>query len=489
MKMEKNFVTYEEFGAVGDGVTDDMPAIVACHAYANEHGLDVVGREGANYYIGGKDLTAVIKTNVRWGSARFTVDDRNLERITQSCFHVAPDGERFTPAIASLRRGQERVEFPHEGNVYVRVYNQNRSVYIRKGLNQNNGTPASDCFAVDAKGNVTGSINWDYDTVTDAYAISTDDPPIVIEGGIFTTIANNQPSFYRYHDRNISINRSHVTVCGLTHYIEGEGDQGAPYSGFLDVEETLDVTLEDCLMTAHKTYWTASKIPGQQVPMGSYDISVTAVIGMRLIRVRQTTDITDKRYWGLMGSNFAKEFLMEDCEMSRFDAHMGVTNGCIRRCRLGYMGVNLIGFGEFWIEKSTFLCDRTVSFRSDYGSFFHGTLTMKNCIWVPTVGEGKKTAEILHARNEGDHDFGYECGMPRTMVIDGLVIDDRHLTHDGLIYSLFPNYDKDFSPNKPYPYGTPKHVIAKGIRALSGREIHAFVNPLQYPALSEFTLD
>ncbi|MBO7176528.1 MAG: hypothetical protein J6W14_04080, partial [Clostridia bacterium] len=103
--------------------------------------------------------------------------------------------------------------------------------------------------------------------------------------------------------------------------------------------------------------------------------------------------------------------------------------------------------------------------------------------------EGKKTAEILHARNEGDHDFGYECGMPKAIVIDGLVIDDRHLPHDDLTYSLFPNYDKEFSPNKPYPYGTPKQVIAKGIRTLSGREIRAFVNPLQYPALSEFTLD
>ena len=488
MTTEKRYVTYEEFGAVGDGVTDDMPAIVACHAYANEHKLEVVGREGANYYIGGRDLTAVIQTNVRWGDARFTVDDRNVERITQSCFHVAPDGERFTPDITSLRRGQEKVEFPHEGNVYVRVYNRNRLVYIRKGLNKNNGTPASDCFAVDAEGNVTGSINWDYDTVTDAYAISTDDAPIVIEGGIFTTIANAQPSFYNYHSRNIAVTRSHVTVRGLTHYITGEGDQGAPYSGFLTVNETLDVTLEDCLMTAHKTYWTESKIPGQQVPRGSYDISVTAVIGLRLIRVRQTTDISDKLYWGLMGSNFSKNFYMEDCVMSRFDAHMGVTNGQIKHCRLGHMGTNLIGFGEFLIEDTTFVCTRTVTFRPDYGSFFHGKVTLKDCVWIPTLDESRVGAEILRAQNEGDHDFGYECGMPATIVIDGLLIDDSHLTNPNLVYYLFPDYDAEFAPDKPYPYGTPKQVIAGGIRSRAGREIRPFRKPEQYPDLAGLTL-
>ena len=31
-----NVVTYEEFGAVGDGKTDDQKAIVAAHAAANK---------------------------------------------------------------------------------------------------------------------------------------------------------------------------------------------------------------------------------------------------------------------------------------------------------------------------------------------------------------------------------------------------------------------------------------------------------------------
>jgi hypothetical protein len=32
-------VSYEAFGAVGDGVADDLPAIVEAHAFANAHDL------------------------------------------------------------------------------------------------------------------------------------------------------------------------------------------------------------------------------------------------------------------------------------------------------------------------------------------------------------------------------------------------------------------------------------------------------------------
>ena len=46
----KNYVTYEEFGAVGDGVADDFAAIYKAHEYANESGLAVKASDtyGAN---------------------------------------------------------------------------------------------------------------------------------------------------------------------------------------------------------------------------------------------------------------------------------------------------------------------------------------------------------------------------------------------------------------------------------------------------------
>lgn len=58
-----DYVTYEEFGAVGNGKADDFEAIVKTHEYANQNGKSVFANETATYYIGGADKTAYIMTN------------------------------------------------------------------------------------------------------------------------------------------------------------------------------------------------------------------------------------------------------------------------------------------------------------------------------------------------------------------------------------------------------------------------------------------
>ena len=38
--------------------------------------------------------------------------------------------------------------------------------YIRRGLNENNGSPQRDCFILRRDGSIEGAIDWDYDTIT-----------------------------------------------------------------------------------------------------------------------------------------------------------------------------------------------------------------------------------------------------------------------------------------------------------------------------------
>ena len=466
--MEKRIAVYEDFGAIGDGVHDDIEAIKACHEYANANGLEVYATDGKTYYIGGKDITVTVKTSTHWGKASFIIDDRSVENIESVVFRVMGDGEVFTPDITSLTKNQEKVEFSHTGRVFVRVFNENKRVYIRKGLNQNSGNEASDCFTVDGDGKVLCGINWDYPTITGAYAKSIDDAPIVIEGGIFTTVANQAESFYNYHFRNIVVERSNVTICGITHLVEGEGEHGAPYKGFIMANECANFTLKDCLLTPHFIYETQSAIPGKTVPMGTYDININAVIGLTLSGVKQTKDINDKSYWGLMGSNFSKDVLLEDCEISRYDAHCGVTNATIKNCKLGWQGVNLIGFGEFVIENSSVTAGSFINLRPDYGSFFEGTIKVKNCTWTPTA----RNPFIIAGLNTGDHYFGYTCSMPHYIEIDGLFVDEATSTMWGPLYIL-PNYDPNFEPGKPYAYVVPETVKIRNISAASGRDLDA----------------
>ena len=476
--MEKKiFVTYEDFGAVGDGKTDDMPAIVRAHEYANEHSLPVRAQEDATYFIGGRALVATVGTDVDFGEAHFVIDDTELEDIKAPIFRIARQTEEFSPAITSLKKGQKRIEFPHEGNVYVRVFNDNKKIYIREGVNQNSGTAQNDCFLVDAEGDILTDIDWDYDEITRAVAYSVDERPLTVRGGIFTTIANRWKSEYAYHARNFLVERAHVTLEGIRHYVTGEGEHGAPYGGFVNVVSTCDVTVKNCLFTPHFTY--SVTLPTGISRMGSYEISANATIGFHMISIRQSIDIMDSRYWGLMGTNFCKDMTLDDCIISRFDAHMGVTNVTVRGCTLGHMCFLLIGHGTCLVEDTHAFGDSLINMRPDYGSFFDGELTVKNCTWKPR----NTHPVVLGASNNEMHDFGYECRMPHTFLIDGLTIEDENLDNSYTELYILPEFDRNFSEDKPFRVVPTKRLILKNIRTNSGKIPQITKNPNLYPGL------
>jgi len=75
MTSKDNIVTYEAFGAIGDGVNDDLPAICEAHEYANANGFSVKTKPAATYHLGSKALTVIIATDTDWSTSRCTIDD------------------------------------------------------------------------------------------------------------------------------------------------------------------------------------------------------------------------------------------------------------------------------------------------------------------------------------------------------------------------------------------------------------------------------
>lgn len=471
----KDYLTYEEFGAIGDGKNDDFTAIIACHDEANRTNTPVKARDGATYYIGGKDATAVIKTDVDFGSAKIVIDDRNVEKNTSYVFSIESDYKTVPIELGPIKKLQKKLDFPHEGNVFVRIFNDNEKVYIRKGLNRSDGTATTDVFCVDADGNIYPSIDFDYPTVTRADMKSTDDKPITVRGGIFTTIANHQESFYRYLQRGFQVSRSHVTIRDFEHYVEGELEQGAPYHGFIRANYAFDLTVRDALMTPRFIYWTASKIPGRDVPMGSYDLSFWSSIDVKCINITQTIDITNNKYWGIYTSNFCKNLYLENCIFSRFDAHMGVTNATIKNCTLGHQSIQLIGHGEFLIENSTVKANsgNFINLRCDYGSTFDGNITIRNCKFDTMA----KNIRVVSENNEGDHNYGYPCYYARSITVDGLsIICNKELSADDMRFSILSD-GKGTNAEMPFPYIPPETLTVSNVKADNGLNYVISYNP------------
>lgn len=474
-------VTYEAFGAKGDGKTDDLGAIVKAHDHANRHKLPVRADDTAIYYIGGRDQTAIIQTDTDFGTAQFVIDDRNLENIKAHVFAVQSTLEPVDlKDLISLQRNQSRINARLPGPSVVVVRDSNVKRFIRRGLNVNSGTQQTDMFLVDAQGRIdpATTIIWDFEQVTEATAYPVDLSTLRIKGGQFTTIANQAESKYNYHARGISIKRSNVVVDGIEHRITGEGEQGAPYSGFLSISDCANVTVQNSIFTGRKTYRTIGRA-GKPVSMGSYGISVNRSLNISFIHCSQTNDIHDRKSWGIMGTNYTKNFLLDDCVFSRFDAHQGVANATIRNAKLGHMGVKLIGHGSFLMENTTVHSGELIGLRPDYGSTWHGDVTIRNCTFVPT-GRGRDGVRLFGGSNDGQHDFGYTCYMPERITIENLHVDDANRAENYPGPVIFGNFNpayKDDTYVQPFPYVITREVILRNVTIASGKPLRVSDNP------------
>lgn len=480
----RGFVRYSDFGARGDGKTDDIDAIAAAHAFANQHHLPVKADQGATYYIGGKERTAVIQTDTDFGTAAFIIDDRDVQNRGSSVFAVA---SRLQPleltGISSLRRNQDKIDVSLPGPSLITATNAHVRRYIRFGLNQNNGSPQTDIFVVDKDGNVDEDtpIIWDFDQITEITALPMDETTLRITGGRFTTIANQAESRYTYYSRNIAIRRSNVVVDGLEHRVTGEGDHGAPYSGFINIRDAANVTVQNTVLTGRKTYRTIGAA-GQPVSMGSYDILVNRALNVSLVNCSQTNDINDRTYWGVMASNYSKNLLYDNCTLSRFDAHMGVANATIRNSTLGHMGINAIGTGVLTVENSTIYGRNLINLRSDYGSTWQGDVVIRNSTFVP-AGGSPVSASLIGGRNTGKHDFGYTAYMPERIIIESLHIDDSNHPDDHQGPAIFADFNPEMtdpSYQEEFPYIRTKTVILRNVTTASGKALRVSDHPFMF---------
>ena len=470
-------VEYESFGAQGDGVTDDLPAICAAHQFANARGLPVRSRPDATYHLGRRALTAEIATDTDWNSSRFIVDDVRAEDRRTPLFEVCSHLEPIELPIHSLQRDQKHLGIEPGRDCYVHVEDDRRRRYIRRGPNRNRGRGQCDNFIVRADGAIDSPIDWDYDRFSSIEIRPIDPVTLKLRGGVFTTIANRikQERGYSYWSRNIIVRRSNTEVEGLAHHVTGETDVGQPYSGFLRILRCADVTLRDCFASGHRIYRTMGNAD-TPVAMGSYDYVAKEVTNLRMLGCRMDR-IHDRNLWGVIATDFCRNILLEDCVLSRMDTHMGVSGFyTIRDCTLGHMGLNAIGRGRLTIENATIHGDRLIRFRGDYGSTWEGELIIRNCRWIP--GRGNRTQQfVVGVSNDGMHDFGYPCTMPRQIVIDGLIFDDADAPdeYEGLYLLTDPDILENVSDSpqlpdlRPYPYTCCKQVIVKNLTTTSGK--------------------
>ena len=216
--------------------------------------------------------------------------------------------------------------------------------------------------------------------------------------------------------------------------------------------------------------------------MGTYDLSVNRALNVSFVNCKQTNDIDDRGYWGILGSNFSKNLLYDSCTFSRFDAHMGVANATVRNSTMGHMGINAIGSGTFIVENSTIRGGSFINLRSDYGSTWQGEFIIRNCVFVPSGGR-TSSASLIGGSYSGQHDFGYTCYMPERIIIENLRIDDSNHPEDYRGPAIFANFNSEMNDGsyvEKFPYVITREVILKNVTTTSGKDLRISDNPFMF---------
>ena len=257
---EANVVTYEEYGAKGNGTADDYKALYDTHVFANQCGQTVKGKKGAHYYVGPASLvrTIPVKTNVDFNGATITVNDvgpdaydkretRLFTTVRQDGGVTTLTGDEVYALYAEYRKtnpgapenlviDMNTESFPWlasklEVGSMVRIISSKHKDFVRHGANQNSGTNRMDVFMVEANGDFVRETDTDLDgngvignvTTPVAYSFgSTDyenDPSVTrtsVENGTFDSTIT-QLIIYRNDDEPITIkNGIFYNICCQT---------------------------------------------------------------------------------------------------------------------------------------------------------------------------------------------------------------------------------------------------------------------------------
>ena len=509
-------ITYENFGAVGDGVTDDSAAIRAAHNVANSTGLPVVARSGATYYIGAITQTITIKTDTDWNGAHFIFDDHSIRWDDKTLrgvnvFTIAPTTSAKTISVPSelvnngVKKGQTKIAGLNlKSAAMIKIEDSNDKIYIRYGVNANSGANKNELILVDANGNVDPStpIQYDYDTITKITVYYyTDDTPIRVGNAVIQTIAPNpkeyDPSFENaiiFFNRGIYVERSNTTIYGIEHIVDNEmmtieedrnGDgfidkwgadksYGVSYNGFFNFSGTYGVTMEDCIVEGHQAYsfYTDS---GERNEVGNYDIYANNCVNLKMLRVTQyeneeTGEVITNRfmYHGIMGSNWCRNMLVEDCYLDRFDSHQGMHNATLKNSIFGF-GILVIGGGELYIENVERLSGGStfISLRGDYNSIFNGNIVIKNCKMSSSI------ATIVEGLWRADYN-GLPHQITTGLTIDGLIVDRNKIC----LYNINSATKETLThATNPLYIPTLDSINVSGVRRTNGADVGIIISP------------
>lgn len=435
---KQEYVTYEMFGAIGDGIANDYVAIKDTHNYANLYNKKVKGTYGKVYYIENIVESVLIDTDTDFSNSTFLLDEKSSNPLFIS---YDEEIEGLTNINLIIKGVKNIPNFPYMNSLVI-IENSSIVECIREDNQQYIET---EWFYIDEYGGIVGDITKTMSNYTSIKYKLVKNSYLTIENAIIKLKGNNT----QYSTKFLDVRRSRTIINNISGFYDAD-NSSIHRLAFISINECYDVTLNNVNLPIFN-----SNIGS--VRQGSYGLLAQYCVNLKLNNVNSPQH-SDK--WGVMGSNKIKNLLIEKSNLNRVDCHYYIVNLEIKDSIIGEYGITLTGYGTINLNNVTFNGDNMIVLRNDYGGFFDGDIIMDNIKWKINSHNDYDRIMISSYRNP-DFDFKVGMFMCRNIDIKNIYIE-KNTTKD--VWLIRTNENKPLVNNnqtKPYIFDS---IIAKNIR-------------------------
>jgi len=360
----QDVVSVKDFGAVGDGVTDDTEKIRAAHVAANLIGATVSYR-GLNSVAIEADAQIPVKTSVEfYGCSLVLLNGINVTPSfsTFNTTYVVTDDAcplvSVTGAVAAsdLKAGSYT---PTKGLFDGPGYASLTCAFAIPNRAETGTQNYKQTFKVNREGRVSNPLSVDLQaqaaSITVNYRKASADRLTINGLTVTETGWNNQRVFY--------IQRCNVSILNTTILYTTAGTYDN-IDNLIRVEDSSDVLIDNFITTGRPVTAT----------VGSYALALEGAADIFVSRMNAITG------WGCMGNNHVNGLYVTESVVNRIESHNGAHNLFVSNCDLHEIGV-VYGWGGGVIQVSNCrLHQAAVATREDYSGQFFGSILVSDCV-------------------------------------------------------------------------------------------------------------
>jgi len=357
-------VSVKDFGAVGNGVTDDTAAVIAAHTYANTIGAPV-RYEGCTAVALQANAQIPLKTSVDFAGCQIVILGGINSPPTFSTFNtlfvVSDDAcplVTVTGAVASgdlIKGSLTPTKGLFDGHGYAKL----TCAYQIPNRAETGSENYSQVFKINRIGVASHPLSTDLTAFAAAITVEyrkTSKTRLIIKN--FSTTEggwNNQILF--------SISRCNVSIEDTTVLFDTAGTYDN-IDALIDMNDVSDVSITNYVATGRQVTTT----------LGSYALNIDGGADIYVDNMNAVTG------WGSTGCNFLNGVHYSNCVLNRIDTHASGHNVFADNCDLQDIGmVYGWGGGILSVKNSRLYATSAIRSRGDYGATFFGDFIVENC--------------------------------------------------------------------------------------------------------------